>query len=88
MKRRIPLALAFVFVFGAGLAFGKHEVTVKDVSRDLDQVQNHIRTAASQMPGGTLVSLQLSMAQQATDRARQHLMEFAEQQRNCSDVPK
>jgi hypothetical protein len=86
MRRRIALALLLALVFAGGLALGKkHHTTLKDVSADLDQVQDHIQRAESQIPPGTLVSLQLSMAKQSLDSARQHLSKYAEQQTSSSD---
>lgn len=88
MKPKIFLALAVMFVFGAGVAVGKrHKTTLKDVGFDLTQVEDHIERAQSQIPGGTLVSLQLSMAKQSLNTARQHLSDIAQQQNDCSTKP-
>lgn len=79
----LKIAVLGFAVFFAGVAFGKHKaVTLKDVTRDLDSAENNLNFVQQHLPPGTLVGVQLSMAEQSIQRAKQHLMEYAEQQKD------
>ena len=74
--------LGFAFFF-AGVSFGKHKAaTLKDVNRDLDSAQENLSFVQQHLPPGTLVGVQLSMAEQSIRRAKQHLVEYLEQQKD------
>lgn len=80
MSRRTVLTFVFAVALSLGAAFAhgkKHHATLKDVNYDLDQVADHIDRASTQIPPGTLVALQLSMAKQSLTEAKKKLAEVA-----------
>jgi len=82
MKRKTILILALLLaVFAAGAAFGKHQVKLKDVTRDLDSAEDSIELAERQIPQGTLVAVNLSSAKQSIRQAKKHLLEYATQEK-------
>ena len=78
----LGVALLVFVIFFAGVSFGKHKTTLKDVSRDLDSAEENLSFVQQHLPPGTLVGAQVSMAEQSIRRAKQHLVEYLEQQKD------